>query len=106
MSEMTQELRARQEGRLADPDVALSTDPRLHPGLRATLASFGLDGHAAAPPFDRSAAPEQIAEFVGASHAGFEGLYAALPSDWPDEMRADIEYRQESTTGVDGNDIP
>src|SRR4051812_17600981 len=107
MSETTREMvQARQEGRLADPDVELRTDRRLHPGLRAGLAAFGLDGRAAPAPFDRTAAPEAVAEFVGASHAGFEGLYAAVPSDWPDEVRADVEYRQETTTGVDGNQIP
>src|SRR5215217_48864 len=106
MSEMTQELRARQEGRLADPDIELRTDPRLHPGLRATLAAFQLDGHAAPPPLDRTAPIEAITEFVGQSHAAFEGLYAALPSDWPDEVRADVTHRVETVRGVDGNDIP
>jgi acetyl esterase len=107
MSEMTHELTARQEGRLADPDVELRTEPRLHPGLRAAFAAFQMDGHAAPPPFDRSAAsPEAVAEFVGASHAAFEGLYAAVPSDWPDEVRADVDHRQETVTGVDGNEIP
>jgi acetyl esterase len=107
MSETTRETgQARREGRLADPDMELRTDPRLHPGLRAALAACGLDGHAAPPPFDRSAAPEGIAEFVGASHAAFEALYAALPADWPGEVRADIDYRLEMVRGVDGNDIP
>lgn len=107
MSETTQEsVQARQEGRLADPDVELRDDPRLHPGLRAGLAAFGLDGQAAPPPFDRSAAPEAIAAFVGEIHAGFEGLYAVVPADWPGEVRADVAYREEMTRGVDGNDIP
>lgn len=107
MSEMTEQtVHARREGRLADPDVELRTDPRLHPGLRAGLEAFGLDGRAAPAPFDRSASPEVVAEFVGQSHAAFEGLYAAVPSDWPDEVRADVEYTLATTTGVDGNDIP
>jgi len=107
VSETAQEkVYARQEGRLADPDIELRTDPRLHPGLRAGLAAFGLDGRAAPAPFDRTAPPEAVAEFVGQSHAGFEGLYAAVPSDWPDEVRSDVEYRLETATGVDGNEIP
>ncbi|MGY1807685.1 alpha/beta hydrolase fold domain-containing protein [Blastococcus sp. SYSU D00669] len=106
MSEMTQEMaRARQEGRLADPDVQLRTEPRVHPRLRDGLAAFGLDGHAAPPPFDKSADPAVIAEFVGQSHAAFEGLYAALPSDWPDEVRADVTHSEETIRGVEGNDI-
>src|SRR3954470_8898519 len=107
MSETTREtVQARQEGRLADPDVELRTDPRLHPGLREGLAAFGLDGRAAPPPFDRSAPAEQVAEFVGQSHAAFEGLYAAVPSDWPDEVRVDVTHRVATIRGVDGNEIP
>jgi acetyl esterase len=109
MSELTQERagdQARREGRLHDPDIELRTDPRLHAGLREGLAAFGLDGRAAPPPFDRSAPPEQVAEFVGQSHAAFEALYAVVPSDWPDEVRADVTHRVETIQGVDGNDIP
>ena len=106
MSELTHQLTARQEGRLADPDVELRTDPRLHPGLRATFAAFQMDGHAAPPTVDRTSSLEAITEMVGASHAAFEGLYAAVPSDWPDEVRADVDHRQETVTGVDGNEIP
>ena len=97
---------ARQEGRLGDPDVELRNDPRLHPRLRAALAAVGLDGHAAPPPMDRSAPPEAIAEFVGQAHAGFEGLYAALPNEWPDETPSGVTHRTETIQGVDGNDIP
>src|SRR5438309_6228687 len=107
MSETTREtVQARQEGRRGAPDVELRTDPRLHPGLRAGLAAFGLDGRAAPAPFDRSAGPEAIAEFVGASNAAFEGLYAAVPGERPGEVRADVDRRVETTTGVDGNAIP
>src|SRR3954454_2997111 len=96
MSELTHErptVEARREGRLHDPAVELRTDPRLHPGLREALTAFGLDGHAAPPPFDRSASSEQVAEFVGQAHAAFEGLYAAVPGDWPGEVRADVTHR-------------
>jgi acetyl esterase len=96
---------ARQEGRLGDPNVELRTDPRLHPRLLAALAAVGLDGHAAGPPMDRSAPPEAIAEFVGQVHAGFEGLYAALPNEWPDEAPSGVTHRTETVQGVDGNEI-
>jgi len=97
---------ARREGRLADPSVELRTDPRLHPGLRAAFAAYGLDGHAAPPPLDRNATPAEVAEFVGGAHAAFEGLYAVVPSEWPGEVPADVTYRTETVRGVDGNDIP
>jgi acetyl esterase len=96
---------ARREGRLADPSVELRTDPRLHPGLRAVFATYGLDGHAAPPPLDRSAGPQAVAEFVGACHAAFEGLYAAMPAEWPGEVPAEVTHRVETTRGADGNDV-
>jgi acetyl esterase/lipase len=108
MTETTQDpaLTARREGRLADPSIELRTDPRLHPRLRAALAAFGLDGHAAAAPIGRGAPAEQVAEFVGQSHAAFEGLYAALPWEWPDETRADVTHRTETVHAPEGHDIP
>ncbi len=74
-------------GRLDDPSSDLRTDPRLKPRLRAALAAFGLDAPAGPPPFDRTAAPEAIAEFVGQNHVGFGGLYEALPNDLPGGRR-------------------
>jgi acetyl esterase/lipase len=108
MTETTQDpaLTARREGRLADPAVELRTDPRLHPRLRAALAAVGLDRHAAPAPLDRSAPPEQIAEFVGQSHAAFEGLYAALPNEWPDEAPSGVTHRIETVRSAEGHDIP
>jgi acetyl esterase len=108
MSEMTQAQagEARREGRLADPGIELRTDPRLHPGLRAALAAFGLDGHAAPPPFGRSATPADIVEFVGGAHAAFEGLYDVVPAAWPDEVPAEVAYHAETIHGPDGTAIP
>ncbi|GAA0920093.1 alpha/beta hydrolase [Pseudonocardia zijingensis] len=107
MSEMTQATTARCEGRLHDPSIDLSTDPRLHPGLRAALGALGLDGHAAPPPLDRGAPPAAVAEYVGGAHAAFESLYAVLPCEWPGEgPGVDLVRRTESVRGVDGHDIP
>lgn len=47
-----------------------------------------------------------MAEYVGGAHAAFEGLYAALPAEWPGEAPVEVAYRAESVRGVDGNDIP
>jgi len=43
---------------------------------------------------------------MSASNAAFEGLYAAVPGERPGEVRADVDRRVETTTGVDGNAIP
>ena len=105
MTETTSSSEARRDDRLEDPDVELRTDPRLHPGLLADLAALGLDGRAAPPPFDRSAGLEAIAEFLGGAHAGFTQVYEAVPSAWPDEQPASVDYRSEAITGPGGNEI-
>ena len=91
-------------GRLDDPGRDLRTDPRLKPRLRAALAAFGLEAAAGPPPIDRTAAPEAIVEFVGESHAGFGGLYEALPNDLPGDDDS-VEFSTDTVRGVDGNDI-
>ena len=67
-------VQAKREGRLAEADRDLRSDPRTDPRLLAALAAYGLDALAAPPPFDRSAGPAAIAEFVGGADAA---LYAA-----------------------------
>jgi acetyl esterase len=96
--------RARQVGRLADPDSTLATDPRTHTGLLAGLAAFGLDAAAAPAPMGRDASAKVVAEFVGGSHAAFEGLYAALQPE-PSDLPVPVSQRTESVTGVDGHEI-
>lgn len=97
---------AKREGRLANSSMTPATDPRLHPSLRATLAVFKLDGHAAPPPFDRTAGAEAISGFLGGAHAAYEGLYAALPAEWPGEAPAEIHKRTLTAPGKDGYEIP
>ena len=91
-------------GRLDDPGRDLRTDSRLKPRLRAALEAFGLAAAAGPPPFDRTAAPETINEFVGASHGAFNGLYAALPNELAGDDNS-VEFSTEIVRGVDGNDI-
>lgn len=97
---------ARREGRLADPSITLRTDPRLHPGLRAALAAFKMDEHAAPPPFDRTAGAAAISEFIGGAHTAYEGLYAVLPFEWPGEVPAEITTRTLAARAADGHEIP
>jgi acetyl esterase/lipase len=97
---------ARREGRLAEPSITLATDPRLHPGLRAGLAAFQMDGHAAPPPYDRTAGAAAISAFIGGAHQAFEGLYAVLPAEWPGEVPAEISTSTLTARAVDGHEIP
>lgn len=95
---------ATQVGRLADPGASLASDPRTHTGLLAGLAAFGLDAPAAPSPIGPDAPPEAIAEMVGASHVGFEGLYAALQPE-PSATAVEVTHRTETVRGVDDNEI-
>jgi acetyl esterase/lipase len=106
MTEIVDSSQALRDGRLEDPDVTLATDPRMHPALLGCLAAFGLDSRAEPPPFDLSAGTEAIAEFVGGAHAAFEGLYEVVPAEWQGETPAGVDYRSETITGADGNEIP
>ena len=50
------------EGRLADPDCTLGTDPRSDPRMVAALAPFGLDGLLPLPPVTPdSPLPDRVA---------------------------------------------
>lgn len=96
--------RAKQEGRLQDPARDARTDPRMNPRLLAALAVYGLDAAAAPPPLGRSDPAESLAEFVGQSHAGFEGLYEAMPNDLPGDVDT-VTHTVETLPGVAGEDI-
>lgn len=91
-------------GRLADPGMDLRADPRMDPRLLAAMAEFGLDAAAPPPPVRRrDLSPEQVIDIVRSQDEAFEGLYAALPNDPPDDDRT--THRIETIEGVDGNDI-
>jgi hypothetical protein len=98
-------VQTKREGRLADPDRDLRSDPRTDPRLLAALAAFGLDAPAAPPPFGRSAGQAAIAEFVGGADAAFEGLYAALPNDLPGDDKQAVTHATETLSGPTGDNI-
>jgi acetyl esterase/lipase len=91
-------------GRLGNPKRSPATDPRIDPDLRSALAAYGLDVLGDAPPVDRSTPLEQVREFVLQIEAGFEGLYAALPHDFPSD-RGEVDYAVQHAPGRDGREI-
>lgn len=96
----------KQEGRLADPNMDLRTDPRINPDLLKAMTAVGLDAYAADPPVRRSDPHEQKLEYVKNLNNKFNALFDVLPNDLPDDYkRGNIDYMNETIKGVDNNDI-
>ncbi|MBX7432683.1 alpha/beta hydrolase [Mycobacterium sp. Y57] len=90
-------------GRHADPDATLGTDPRADPRMVEVFARFGLDGRT--PPIE-IAVDAPLADrhaFAGMSEEGMAAIFEALAQGVPvpDGVATDIT----TITGVDGNDI-
>ena len=102
---MTELFVAKQAGRLHDPEMNPRTDPRVQPRLLEALAGFGLDTAAGPPTIDRSAALGRLIESVAEQHAGFNGLYEALPNELPGDVDSAVTDTFETIIGVDGNEI-
>src|SRR5215813_7120211 len=90
-------------GRLGDRGRALKTDPRADPRLVAACAPFGLDSVPPPIPVHADSPMQQKLDYVAASEAGMETVFAALFADLP--PITNVERRTEVIRGVDGNDI-
>jgi acetyl esterase len=90
-------------GRLGDPELSLGTDPRVHPGVVAALAPFGLDGLASAPPVSPGSPRTALLEFAAGAEAAFEPLFEALMADVPEVDGVLSETR--TVVAADGHEI-
>src|SRR5215471_4702772 len=90
-------------GRLGDPDRVLKTDPRADPRLIAACAPFALDSAPPPAPVRADSPLQDKRDYVAASEAGMEAVFAALFADLPPIQN--VERRTEVIRGVDGNDI-
>jgi acetyl esterase len=87
-------------GRLGDPDMSLSTDPRTNPQLLRTLEQFGMDVNAEAAPVSADSSYEDCLAFTVEMEAGYEAIYGPLHQNLPDldvvrELRSTL-YRSSS----------
>lgn len=90
-------------GRLGDPGRALKTDPRADPRLIAACAPFSLDNVPPPAPVHADSPLQEKLDYVAASEAGMESVFAALFADLPPIKT--VERRTEVIQGVDGNNI-
>ena len=91
------------EGRLKDPALSLKTEPRLDPRLRRLFEELGMAELAAPSTLCRPFEQQSLVAATGDSHAGFGGLYEALPNDLPGDPH--LAFTSHEIPGPDGNMI-
>ncbi len=96
-------MRPMPEGRLADPDCTLGTDPRSDPRMIAALAPFGLDGLLPLPPVTPdSPLPDRVA-YVTEAEEVLVDVLDALARIAP--VAEAVTNETTTIRGDDGNDI-
>ncbi|MDG4663607.1 alpha/beta hydrolase [Mycobacterium sp. 236(2023)] len=90
-------------GRHADPDATLRSDPRADPRMVEAFARFGLDGRL--PPIGLSVdAPlEERRAFATMSEEGMDAVFGVLAGELP--VPDGVSTTTRTITGADGNDI-
>lgn len=83
--------------------MQLKDDPRADPRMIAAMEPFGLGLVPDASPVDASSPLDALLDYVGASEAGFEGLFGALALEL--SPVPGVTSAVEVIKGVDGNDI-
>lgn len=90
-------------GRLGNPAMDLSTDPRADPRVVAALKAFGMDKEAQVPPFKRGDDLEKIGEFFVEAAKGFGGMFSALFAGLEEIKGVDRSVKE--IDGLDGNKL-
>lgn len=91
------------EGRLADPDRSMGTDPRSDPRMVAALAQFGLDANMPVVPLTIDAPLDERLAYAEMCEAGIGAVLDAFASGVPD---ADgVTTTTTTIIGEDGNDV-
>src|SRR6202046_4406132 len=66
------------QGRLAEPECTLGTDPRADPAIGAATAPFGLDGISPAPPLGPDSPRDALLGWCMVAEENFQGVFTAL----------------------------
>src|SRR5258708_13266473 len=91
------------EGRLANPDCSMGTDPRSDRRMVEALAQFGLDANMPVVPLTIDAPLEERLAYADMCEAGIGAVLDAFASGVPD---ADVVTPTTTTIiGEDGNDF-
>src|ERR1700733_10369315 len=91
------------EGRLADPECSMGTDPRSDPRMVEASAQFGLEANMPVVPLTIDAPLEERLAYAEMCEAGIGAVLDAFASGVPD---ADgVTTTTTTITGADGNDV-
>ena len=91
------------EGRLANPDSTLGTDPRSDPRMIAALAQFGLDGRFPLPTVTPDSPLEDRIAFGAEAEELTGGVLSALAQTAP--IPEGVSTETVTIAGDDGNDV-
>jgi acetyl esterase/lipase len=90
-------------GRLGNPKMTLSDDPRADPRLAAAVTALGLDGHPEPLPVSTDAPREQLLEVCRLAEQGFEAVFDQLLEGL--EPVPGVTSETVTITGADGHEI-
>src|SRR5689334_15502884 len=91
------------QGRLADPDCSLATDPRSDPRMVKVLAQFGMDNLSPALPVTAASPIEERHAFTAVQEEAMSQIFETLANDF--EAVDGVTTATTTIRGVDGNDI-
>jgi acetyl esterase len=93
-------------GRLLDPSMSLSTDPRTHPSLLTALAAAGRLNPIPPASISSSSTLSEIFAYCSQMHHDSEKIYASVPQDLATDVSLpEVVYGVLECPGPDGNII-
>jgi hypothetical protein len=93
-------------GRLGDPNMNVTTDPRTNPKISQLLTSMGMADMLNEYPEPSTWSIESLTPYMAATDAAIMGMYNNLPNELPgDADEPEIETSTQTIKGVDDNDI-
>lgn len=96
----------RSPGRLSDPTMLLTEDPRLDPRLRAILCRFGMDRRMRPPSVTEDSPTADVSAWMAKEDSFAEKLYRSLPLDLStDAEEPEIDTRIETLRVANGHSI-
>ena len=93
-------------GRLGDPNMNVTTDPRTNPKISEFLKAMGMVDMLAESPDPSTWSIESLTPNIAATDAVITGMYNNIENDLPtDADEPEIETSTQTIKGVDDNDI-